>query len=251
MGKKALAVISHGTVAEAKGYTNARDTLVRAFPEYDLFEAYTSPRVIARLARERGINMPSCAQLLEQLCNLGYGEVACQSLHIIPGGEYEKILEQMKFHAYHFNRLTTGAPLLWDRRDLETCADALRRHAPPCGKQEAVIWIGHGSQNAADIRYEALGAMLNRGKNQFVSTLERGWRSVLPLLQARNIQSVQLLPLMLTAARHVERDIAGKGDSWKTGLASEGYAVSVQRCGLGEYEEIAQIFCRHFSESLA
>lgn len=250
MGKKALAVISHGTVAEAKGYTNVRDTLMHTFPDYDIFEAYTSPRVIARLARERGIYMPSCAQLFKQLCDLGYREVACQSLHIIPGSEYEKILEQMKSYAYRFDCMTAGVPLLWDRWDLGACVDALRHNAPCCDKQEALIWIGHGSQNAADIRYEMLGDMLRQQENQFVSTLERGWRSVLPLLGARNIKTVQLMPLMLTAARHFERDIAGAGDSWKTGLLSAGYTVSVQRKGLGEYPEISDIFCRHFRESL-
>lgn len=250
MGKKALAVISHGTVADARGYTFVRNRLIHAFPEYDLFEAYTSPRVIARLNRERGIEMPSCAQQLERLCELGYREVACQSLHIIPGDEYEKILTQMKFYAYRFDRLTTGVPLLWDRRDLQVCADMLSYHVPPDG-QHAIIWIGHGSQNAADIRYETLGRLLNQEKNQFVSTLERGWKSVLPMLQEKNINTVRLMPLMLTAARHVERDIAGTEDnSWRAGLTAAGYEVEVCFTGLGEYEKIADLFCRHFQESL-
>jgi sirohydrochlorin cobaltochelatase len=62
---------------------------------------------------------------------------------------------------------------------------------------------------------------------------------------------VHLVPLMLVAGVHLQEDIAGDEDSWKSAFEKEGLTVSINREGLGKHPVIVDIFVRHIREALA
>jgi sirohydrochlorin cobaltochelatase len=57
--------------------------------------------------------------------------------------------------------------------------------------------------------------------------------------------------MMLVAGVHLEEDITGDEDSWKSGFESAGLKVSVQTDGMGKHPAIVDIFMRHIREALA
>ena len=97
MSKKALMVVSFGTTYPdaRRAIENLEERLCAAFPGYDFYRAFTSRMVARKIEKEEGVYIPSPAELLERLADEGYEEVRCQSLHVIFGQEYEKLMEQL------------------------------------------------------------------------------------------------------------------------------------------------------------
>jgi sirohydrochlorin cobaltochelatase len=86
--------------------------------------------------------------------------------------------------------------------------------------------------------------------NVFLGTLE-GFPGQLELVaELKGIgpgtKKVRLLPFLLVAGGHAEKDIAGDDTaSWKSTLIREGFKVETQLRGLGESHEIVSIFIEH------
>ena len=59
-------------------------------------------------------------------------------------------------------------------------------------------------------------------------------------------ENVVLMPLMIVAGDHANNDMAGDEEgSWKRTFEDAGYQVTCILKGLGELEEIQQIFAEH------
>lgn len=252
MEKKALALVSFGTSCPQARQSIARieDALVQARPEHQFFRAFTSGMIIRKIEREEGIRIPTPGELMEQLAQEGYREVVCQSLHVIPGFEYEKLCTQLAPFAGHFARLEIGKPLLYEQADFLACARALLQCLPGPAADEALVWMGHGTGHIANGAYALLENTFRflGGERIYVGTVE-GFPDldyVMERLQAHGVRRVLLAPLMIVAGDHAQNDLAGdQADSWKSRLARAGYAVRVQMKGLGDYPEIAARFAAH------
>ena len=62
---------------------------------------------------------------------------------------------------------------------------------------------------------------------------------------------IHLAPFMIVAGDHANNDMSGEdADSWKSILEKEGYSVTCTLKGLGEIQEIRNIFIRHTREGL-
>lgn len=252
MGKKALAAVSFGT-----SYPEAREAISRieralaaARPDYQLFRAFTSGMVADRIEREEGVRIPSPAALLERLAAEGYDEVLCQSLHVIPGFEYEKLQKAIEPYAARFKKLTRGKPLLWDTKDYLRLSRALLAHMPKLGADEAFVWMGHGTDHPANAAYALLENTFrfDGAERVYVATVEGfpNFDYVLRRLHRQGVSRVRLAPLMVVAGDHAQNDLAGpEEDSWKSVLESEGYHVQCDLRGLGEYDEVAALFAAH------
>jgi len=85
MSKKALVAISFGTsYPQAQGaIQNVEQALANAMPDFDFFRAFTSRIIIRKLAQEQNLQIPTPAELMEQLAEQGYTDVVCQTLHVI------------------------------------------------------------------------------------------------------------------------------------------------------------------------
>ena len=116
-------------------------------------------------------------------------------------------------------------------------------------EKEAVLLAGHGTGHPADALYLMMARVLEKDHcNVFLGTLEGfpGLSEMVAELKVSGARKVILLPFLLVAGGHVEKDIAGTGpESWKSTLEREGFEVEARLCGLGEMEGIVSIFLEH------
>ena len=116
--------------------------------------------IIRKLQQRDGIHIDTPLQALQKLAEQGYQDVAIQSLHIINGDEYEKIVREVQSMRPRFQRLTLGAPLLSGHGDYVQLMQALRQQMPPLAATERVVFMGHGASHHAFAAYACLDHMM-------------------------------------------------------------------------------------------
>lgn len=229
-----------------------------AFPASSIRWAFTSMVMRNRLAGA-GKKTDSVAKAL---CRLGfekYTHVTVQSLHMIPGQEYEAMLAEIN-EACRLGApggVSTGTPLLHSQADIEAAALAITRMLPEERKpDEAVIWVGHGTEHEGGGAYDRLTEAVQKlDANIFVGTLAGGGQGAaaqLPILKERGIKRAWLMPLLSVVGKHASDDIAGAGpESWR-GVLEAGCisCSSVLRGGI-EYRGFADIWLSHLKEAVA
>ena len=73
---------------------------------------------------------------------------------------------------------------------------------------------------------------------------------VIEELKAKKIKNVTLMPLMMVAGDHANNDMAGEEeDSHKSILEKEGFKVDTYLHGLGENENVRQLFVDRANEA--
>lgn len=251
--KKGILVVSFGTT-----YENTRKLCIEStenrikekFKDYEVKRAFTSQMVIERLKKRDGIKINNVEEALENMINEGFEEIYIQSLHIIPGHEYEKMHRQIDSfkEKYNFKNIKVGKPLLSDEEDYAEVVEAV--DIKDLKESEAIIFMGHGTDHASDNCYSRLEDKFSEKglKNVYVATVEGNEtiEDIIPLLKERKIEKVKLMPFMLVAGDHAINDMAGdEEDSWKNRLLKEGFKVETYVKGLGENEKIRDIFVSH------
>lgn len=253
--KKALVIISFGTSYPTgmRAITHIESYIKKHFLEYDCFRAFTSARIVAKLKRQ-GNEVLTPLQLLENLVQEGYEEVICQPTHIIEGLEFHKMMEQIYGFKIKFSRLTIGKPLLAEERDYEQCVDFYHKQFPKGKETEAIVLMGHGSCHYANGCYETMKCKFHKRKRDdiYIGTIQGSFtiEDVIEQLKKREIHTVTIVPFLLVSGGHVTNDMIGKKKSaWKNRLKQEGYEVKTCQKGLGEYDEIAQIYVEHIRKA--
>jgi len=248
MTKKALAAVSFGTAyPKARRAIDAiENQLAQAFPDYDIYRAFTSDTIIKRIAENENNTVPTLPVLLNTLREDGYEEALCQSLHVIPGREYSKMREQLSTYRKDFSRLLVGKPLLWDTPDYLRVTRDLLSVTPPLAEDEAFVFVGHGTDHPSNAAYALIeNCFRYHGAERFyVGTIEGfpHWDYIHARLDKRRVSRVYLAPFMIVAGEHALHDIE---NDWKNRLESEGYEVETLLRGLGELEAIGSIFVDH------
>ena len=268
-GKKALLVVSFGTSVPETRQANIdvlEKELQTAYPGWEMRRAFTSKTVRARIAAEEGIVIDSVQEAMERLCRDGFDEVLVQPTHIIPGEEYDRLIEAMTqfYHTGAFANLKLGRPMLCHEGlaegqpdDFQIAVDALRSQLPACGDGERtrVILMGHGSGgHVADCCYDVFQQRLDAaGLPVFTATVEgsRTFEAAIEWLEREQAERVVLMPFMLVAGDHALNDMAGpEEDSWQSQLTEAGYRVESVLRGLGENPAFRRIYLQHVAEAL-
>ncbi len=252
-GKKALLVISFGS-----SYADARATLeyveqyiAGRYPDYDLFRAYTSRIIIAKLKKRDNLHFDLPSEALRRIRELGYEEVLCQTLHIINGIEFELTRAEVASFSGDFNTLKLGKPLLTEQEDY---ADVAGIYRPLAAQNEAVLLMGHGTPHHSTAAYPMLEDYFRYAgiDNIYVATVE-GFpplEHAIAKMRKDGVKSVLLCPFMLVAGDHAKNDMAGDDDdSWVNILTREGFRVEADLTGMGDTDEIGEIFCRHVAKA--
>lgn len=245
--------------ASQQGESALKNFAARAslrFPETRVRFAFTSDRMRTRLAAA-GKKTDS---VKKALCRMGferYTHVAVQSLHLIPGKEYEALLEEIgEAHEQGGPKhISVGSPLLHDGEDVRLAAGALLAHLPPeRGPDEAVVCMGHGTWHSGAASYEALArAVALSDRRIFIGTLEgeHDINALLPSVQATGAKTVWLLPLLSVIGKHAEQDMAGTDpDSWYSRITKAGLVCKPVLTGTVEYAGFAEIWLMHLADAL-
>ena len=164
-----------------------------------------------------------------------------QSLQVIPGEEYTRVINYIKDFANNANGdlddkylsevvLKLGVPLLQDEEaDVNKVAAELNKLYSSNAAQGVVAFMGHGNPDSydtykANVRYTQLEEALHTySKNYFVGTvdmMENFKTNVYARMQAAGITSGKVFchPLMSIDGDHGHNDMAGDDDAWENGF---------------------------------
>ncbi len=256
--KKGIIVASFGTSYEETRrlcIESIENKVEKEFIEYQVERAFTSQMVISKLKKRDGILVNNVTEALQKMKQEGIVQVFIQSLHIVPGHEYNKLLRQVKLFNEKNNdmKIHVGEPLLNDDVDYKKVVEAIEIKA--LNHNEAVVFMGHGTDHASDSSYDLLEKHFRKeySDNIFIGTVEGGTKleDIIPQLLEKKISNVKLMPFMLVAGDHAMNDMAGdEEDSWKSMLIDNGFHVEIAMNGLGENEKIQDIFLWHLKDAM-
>lgn len=247
---KAILVVSFGTTfpeTRKKTIEACELAIKQAYPDYKVYRAFTSNVIIRRISANEGLEIPTVSQALEMMKTEGVKEVYIQPLHIILGGEYDKILRQSTSFTDDFECLKISKPLLYSEEDYLAVRDILVNRYGHLESDSACVLMGHGSQHYAFMSYAALDHMLE-GQSVYIGCVESypPVEMIEEKLRYQGVKEVHLAPFMLVAGDHATNDlISDEEDSWNTYFKTRGYRVIPHLVGMGEYPEIQKLYIKH------
>lgn len=245
-----IVMAAFGTTSRAMETYSHIDTAVRtAFHGHPVKWAYTSRMVRAHMKKKRNVNMKDPLKVLTDLHVQGHPWAVVQSLHMICGHEFYRLLDDIKDSP---TRTSIGLPLLTSPEDYRNVAAAVIADAPSA-KNSATVMVGHGTDHPAWTAYPALAHILRlHTSNIHIGTVEgeEQMDEIVNAVCSNGIEHVHLAPLMLVAGVHLQEDIAGEEDSWKSAFEAKGVGVSVATQGLGKHKAVIDIFIRHIGAAL-
>jgi sirohydrochlorin cobaltochelatase len=259
-GKTGILVVAFGTSMPegAVAYDHVDKRVKAAFAGIPVRWAYTS-KMIRHKLDGLGSHFDSPAEALAAMMDDDFTHVAVLSLHVIPGEEYHGLVQT----AHAFSGLPKGmeevavtAPLLSDAHGMQQAARALLSLAPgDRGRDEAVVFMGHGTHHAGNAFYPAMQYyMWQLDKLALVGTVEGSpsLDDVLAELEAKDVKKAYLLPLMAVAGDHARNDMAGdEEDSWKSVLNSKGIEPVSVLAGVAESDAVVDIWIGHLKDALS
>ena len=261
--KDAIVVMSFGTTykdTRAKTIDATVDAIKAAHPNTKVVTAFTSHIIRDRIQEKEGITYPTPEEALEQLKAEGYTRVALTTLDIIPGMEYNYDVAVYNLYKNNFKKMTLGTPLMyWMGQEGQTdevmeVVKAVSTQFPKLGKEDAVLIMAHGTPDPSNAYYAVIQDRIEEAglKNTFIYTVEGtpNLEQVIPQLKAKGIKNVTLMPFMMVAGDHATNDMSGdEPDSHKSILMKEGFKVDTYLHGLGENQNIRNIFVERANEA--
>ena len=261
--KDAMVVMSFGTTykdTRAKTIDATVAAIQAAHPNTKVVTAFTSHIIRDRIQQKEGITYPTPEEALAQLKSEGYSRVALTSLDVIPGMEYNYDVAVYNLYKNNFKKMTLGTPLMyWMGQEGQTdeviqTIKAVQSQFPKVGKEDAVLIMAHGTPDPANAYYSVIQDRIHTlgMKNVFIYTVEGtpNLEQVIPQLKLHGIKHVTLMPFMMVAGDHANNDMAGnEPDSHKSILEKEGFKVDTYLHGLGENQNIRNLFVERANES--
>ncbi|MFA7184922.1 MAG: sirohydrochlorin cobaltochelatase [Victivallales bacterium] len=259
--KKAILLAAFGTsYSKARqSYDNIEKTIKKENPGAPVYWAFTSNKVRAIL-KKRGVKTMSVPEALAKMRADGITEAVVQSLHVVPGLEYNrKILSKLNDFQKGknpFAKLDLGKPMLFSAQSLDDFCEAMFAIIPKGHKKgDAILLMGHNNPlGGTDLFYIAAGLALNKqDPNIFVATIEGkpDFQDAVKELEKNKVRKVYLMPMMVVAGDHANNDLAGdEADSWKSQLEKRGFTCVPVLKGLGEYNEFAEIYAKHLKAAM-
>lgn len=258
MKEKAILVVSFGSSYEEtrkRTITQIEEDIKNAYPSYSIYSAFTSGRIIKKIAREEGKQVLSVEDAMEQMLEDGIKEVFIQPTFIVDGVQNKELIERVEEYKGSFQGLRFGTPLLTSIQDYKRVINVFVKEHEDISREEAVICMGHGADEYLSVSFAALDYMFKEEgyENYYVATI-RSYPSldhVIKALKKHNYKKVTLIPFMVVAGYHAQKDLLGKAEeAWRCVLEKEGYEVTSILKGLGEYKEIRAIYIDHTKDLL-
>lgn len=218
----------------------------KAFPKADVYLSYSSAICINRAAagentKPRNFYAPNF--WLHGLGAAKYSTIVVQSLQVIPGEEFTRVINYIKDFANnslgdlddkYLSEVTIklGMPLLAQEADVKKVAKTIDDLYKTKAAEGVVAFMGHGNPDSydtykANVRYNELEEELQKfSPNYFVGTVDAPENykvQVLKRMQDAGITGgkVYLHPLMSIAGDHAHNDMGGDDDAWVQGKGYE------------------------------
>ena len=239
---KVILLVAFGSTWEQAydAFDSTIDAYQTAFADYDIFLSYSSAICINRAAAGENTD-PRYYYAPPFWLNafadekVQYDEIVVQSLQVIPGEEYTRVINYIKDFANNANgdldddylanvSVKLGVPLLQDaEEDVALVAKELNALYSDEAAEGVVAFMGHGNPDSydtykANVRYTQLEeALQTYSKNYFVGTVDMMGNfktNVWARMTAAGITSgkVYCHPLMSIDGDHGHNDMAGDDD---------------------------------------
>lgn len=239
---KAILLVAFGSTWDQAydAFDTTIDAYKAAFGDYDVFLSYSSAICINRAAAGENTNprfyyAPPFWLNAFAAEGVQYDEIVVQSLQVIPGEEYTRVINYIKDFANNANgdldddylagvTLKLGVPLLQSKEDdVPAVAKELNALYSDKAAEGVVAFMGHGNPDSydtykANVRYTDLEEALQEySKNYFVGTVDMMGNfktNVWARMTAAGITSgkVYCHPLMSIDGDHGHNDMAGDDD---------------------------------------
>ena len=261
--KDAMVVMSFGTTykdTRVKTIDATVDAIKAAHPNTKVITAFTSHIIRDRIQQKEGITYPTPEEALAELKKDGYTRVALASLDVIPGMEYNYDAAVYNLYKNDFKKMTLVTSLMYcmgqeNQTDqvIETLK-AVQSQFPKLGKEDGLLIMAHGTPDPSNAYYSVIQDRIHTlgMKNVFIYTVEGtpNLEQVIPQLKLHGIKHVTLMPFMMVAGDHANNDMAGnEPDSHKSILEKEGFKVDTYIHGLGENQNIRNLFVERANEA--
>lgn len=256
--KKAILFAAHGSNnrAASSALGNILKMAQQKYPDLIIQSAFTSTHVLKKM-KELGQKLPTVKQNLEQLAEKGVTHVVVQSLHVIPGSEFnniKRLIGRVERGDIPLEKAVVGNPLLSGDREIDEVSDIilnLIEERDP--ENEALILVAHGSKysDSGNALYDKFKQVLEaKDKSAYLGKLnaEDGIVTIAEKIRESGIKKAYMLPLLFGAGNHVKKDMAGEdNESWKNIVASRGIEVETIPQGIGEFD----VFAERWMDNLA
>ena len=259
IGEDEILVVSFGTsFNDSRRMTIGaiESTLAESFPDWSVRRGFTSQIIIDHVKSRDGVAIDNVGEALDRAVNNNVKRLVVVPTHLMNGFEYTDLSEELSTYADAFEQIAISEPLLTSDEDFSAVADAIVSATAEYDDGEtAIVFMGHGTEADSNGVYDKMQSVL-AGKgcdHYFIGTVEAtpSVEDVLAKVQEGDYKRVVLEPLMVVAGDHANNDMAGdEEDSWKTIFTKAGYEVVPVLRGLGELEEIRDIYVAHAQAAL-
>ena len=279
--KPAIIIVPFGSSSRAgKLLSRFMEKLEKNFPEYNIFQAYSSEVL------RRKLNLPSLQECLAKVEAMGFRRAVVQPLHIFPGTEYMQIMETCRF--FPGMRVILAESLLHRWEYIKACLETMEKDFLPPEKGLNLLAI-HGTPLATEqvnCIYLGLERMLaGRYANVLLAAIEGipDFESVLAQINRHTLwlrpqqtnenptaakqpsavrfsdKRIRIIPMMFIAGIHVEDDLMGNNDSWRRSLEDMGFLVDCPQiesadgsrfAGLADSPAIFEFFMERIERAL-
>ncbi len=254
-----MILAAFGTTSDSNiVFENIHKAVVSNYPDLRCLMAYTS-----EIVREK----TGLAGILECLATLekeGYRKVVVLPLHIFPATEYRSLCSFCE--TISEMRIVVCETLAHRWPYIERIFDILSKDFVSTAEGFNLV-IGHGSPLAAEpanVIYLGIESYCKQiFDNVYFSTIDGIPSMSMMLKQVEQLQSsgqkVRILPLMMTAGKHVKDDLLEGEESLSNELENAGFVVdtlSLELAGsrftkcIGFYDEIIPMFFERIDRSL-
>lgn len=248
--RAAIVLVGYGTTVPRarKVYDHIGDVVRRQYPQHDVRLAFTSKFIVDKLKRQ-AIPAKTPAEVVDELRREGRATAVFQSLHIVPGQEYDSV-RQLKTPDV---RIVVGEALLSGAAEIESVIEILAKKFDPDAPN---VVICHGNKQKPQFNRQliALAEKVEARYGNAVVCAMRGERPGRDKLawaakQAARCGRVHFVPLMLMAGVHVMNDTLGdKPHSWKSIIGAKETTCAEP---LGYHQETLAIYLRHLDQALS
>ena len=242
---KAILLVAFGSTWQQAydAFDLTREEYAKEFPGYDVYLSFSSAICINRAMAAENTAARSFYEpkyWLEAFGRVQYDEIIVQSMQVIPGEEFSRVVNAMKDFGNNSNgdlddkymsqvTLKLGMPLMYTEADAQTLAGALNTNFAKYAQKGAMLFMGHGNPDEydtykANVRYTQLETALQKlNKNYFVGTVDMVDNYKVQVRQRMaeaglTSGNVYCAPLMSIAGDHAHNDMAGDDDAWDNGF---------------------------------
>jgi sirohydrochlorin cobaltochelatase len=233
---------------------------VKRFPDRDVYWAYTS-KIIRQKTGDPGLR-----DTLAHLQSSGYSGVVVLPLQVFPGVEYRRICTIVA--DFQDLSVVVGETLMHRWKFVNDVLSVVEKDFLPLSEGLNLLAL-HGSPLTADpVNSSYLGLerlVADKYENVMAAALEgvpdheAVFTKIATQTLAKGYQKVRIIPMLLVAGMHVEKDLMGAEGSWRTHLETIGLNVECQRVefsgesyfkSLTSYPEIEEFYLQRLGAAL-